>query len=72
MNHVSPVDSEVLQVNKRNSAVTLKFDDKEFHWELGKSLLQMLEAEGIVKRVFPLHGMLSYIHQQIFCFYGVF
>lgn len=42
-------------VNKRNSAVCLKFDGKEFHWELGESLLKRLEAEGIVKQVFPLH-----------------
>lgn len=42
-------------VNKKNSDVTLKFDGKEIQWEAGKSLLQRLELEGIVKQVFPLH-----------------
>lgn len=71
MSHAPPVDYEVFQVNDRNQAVTLKFDDKEFHWELGESLLRRLEAEGVVKQVFPLHGMLSYIDHQIICYYGV-
>ncbi|MBA0748936.1 hypothetical protein Gogos_002910 [Gossypium gossypioides] len=42
-------------VNKKNSDVTLKFDGKKIQWEAGKSLLQRLELEGIVKQVFPLH-----------------
>lgn len=58
-------------MNKRNSAVSLKFDGKEFHWELGESLLKRLEAEGIVKQVFPLHGMLIYIDHQITRYLGV-
>lgn len=58
-------------MNKKNSAVTLKFDGKEFWWELGESLLKRLEAEGIVKQVFPLHGTLTYINSQITCYFGV-
>lgn len=50
---------ETLQVNKKNSDLTLKFDGKEIQWEAGESLLQRLELEGIVKQVFPLHGILS-------------
>eukprot|EP00267_Zea_mays_P045927 XP_020398261.1 anoctamin-like protein Os01g0706700 isoform X2 [Zea mays] len=42
-------------VNKTNSEVVLKFDDKEFHWKQSESLLTRLEAEGVVKLVFPLH-----------------
>uniref|UniRef100_A0A0E0JN10 Anoctamin transmembrane domain-containing protein n=1 Tax=Oryza punctata TaxID=4537 RepID=A0A0E0JN10_ORYPU len=42
-------------VNKTNSDVILKFDDKEFHWTQNESLLTRLEDEGIVKLVFPLH-----------------
>ncbi|XVE51980.1 hypothetical protein DITRI_Ditri02bG0083100 [Diplodiscus trichospermus] len=42
-------------VNKKNSGLTLKFDDKEIQWEAGESLLLRLEIEGIVKQVFPLH-----------------
>ncbi|KAJ4717952.1 Anoctamin [Melia azedarach] len=42
-------------VNKSNCNVVLKYDGKEFCWEVGQSLLQMLESEGIVKLVFPLH-----------------
>ncbi|KAK9281847.1 hypothetical protein L1049_004753 [Liquidambar formosana] len=41
--------------NKSKSAVTLNFDGKEFHWEVGESLLRRLEKQGIVKEVFPLH-----------------
>lgn len=42
-------------VNKTNSEIVLKFDDKEFHWKQSESLLTRLEAEGVVKLVFPLH-----------------
>nr|CAB3474031.1 unnamed protein product [Digitaria exilis] len=42
-------------VNKTNSEITLKFDDKEFHWKENESLLTRLESEGVVKQVFPLH-----------------
>ncbi|PWZ32488.1 Anoctamin-like protein [Zea mays] len=42
-------------VNKTNSEIALKFDGKEFHWKQSESLLTMLEAEGVVKRIFPLH-----------------
>ncbi|KAF7134902.1 hypothetical protein RHSIM_Rhsim08G0230700 [Rhododendron simsii] len=42
-------------VNKSDSTLTLKFDCKEFQWESGESLLQMLELRGFVKQVFPLH-----------------
>ncbi|MBA0840437.1 hypothetical protein Goarm_003019, partial [Gossypium armourianum] len=49
------LSDEFIKVNKKNSDVTLKFDGKEIQWEAGKSLLQRLELEGIVKQVFPLH-----------------
>ncbi|XP_044494970.1 anoctamin-like protein At1g73020 isoform X2 [Mangifera indica] len=42
-------------VNKSDSGIVLNFDGKEFHWEVGQSLLKRLESEGIVKQVFPLH-----------------
>ncbi|WVZ69111.1 hypothetical protein U9M48_017949 [Paspalum notatum var. saurae] len=42
-------------VNRTESEITLKFDDKEFHWKQNESLLTRLEAEGVVKLVFPLH-----------------
>ncbi|KAM1412437.1 hypothetical protein EV2_025628 [Malus domestica] len=42
-------------INKSRSTVTLRFDDKEFRWEVGEYLLQQLESERIVKEVFPLH-----------------
>lgn len=40
------------------SIIKLKSDDKEIHWEMGESLVRKLEAEGIIKEIFPLHGML--------------
>lgn len=58
---------KILQVNKKNSCITLKFDGKEIQWEVGESLLRRLELEGIVRQVFPLHGMLGYIYKQITC-----
>ncbi|KAK4774261.1 hypothetical protein SAY86_009196 [Trapa natans] len=42
-------------VNKSNSTLILKYHDKEIHWEAGEPLLQRLEADCIVKLVFPLH-----------------
>uniref|UniRef100_A0A6V7QTG4 Anoctamin transmembrane domain-containing protein n=1 Tax=Ananas comosus var. bracteatus TaxID=296719 RepID=A0A6V7QTG4_ANACO len=42
-------------VNRTNSELTLKFDDKEFLYERNESLLGKMEAVGIVKQVFPLH-----------------
>ncbi|XBI65106.1 anoctamin-like protein Os01g0706700 isoform X2 [Triticum urartu] len=42
-------------VNKTNSEISLKFDDKEFYWKQNESLLRRLEDEGVVKLVFPLH-----------------
>lgn len=50
-----------MQVNNTNSEITLQFDDKEFHWKQNESLLTRLEAEGVVKLVFPLHGTLILI-----------
>jgi hypothetical protein len=50
-----------MQVNKTNSEIALKFDGKEFHWKQSESLLTRLEAEGVVKRIFPLHGTLILI-----------
>ncbi|PON96104.1 Anoctamin [Trema orientale] len=41
--------------NKSRSAIILKHEGKELRWEVGECLLQKLEAEGIVKDVFPLH-----------------
>ncbi|XP_011013032.1 PREDICTED: anoctamin-like protein At1g73020 [Populus euphratica] len=40
-------------VNKGKLDLTLALDGKVLVWE---PLLKMLESEGIVKRVFPLHG----------------
>ncbi|XP_077254236.1 anoctamin-like protein isoform X2 [Tasmannia lanceolata] len=42
-------------VNRTESSVTVRFDNKEFQWEMGESLLKQMESEGIVKQVFPLH-----------------
>uniref|UniRef100_A0A5B6YIK2 Anoctamin transmembrane domain-containing protein n=1 Tax=Davidia involucrata TaxID=16924 RepID=A0A5B6YIK2_DAVIN len=42
-------------VNKSRSVINLNSDGKEFHWELGESLLRKLKSVGIVKQVFPLH-----------------
>ncbi|KAF3328321.1 anoctamin-like protein [Carex littledalei] len=42
-------------VNKTDSNIALKYDDKEVNYEKNKSLLKMLEIEGVVKQVFPLH-----------------
>lgn len=42
-------------INKSGSKITLTFDGKDIKWEVGESLLRRLEAEGIVKQVFPLH-----------------
>ncbi|XP_043704829.1 anoctamin-like protein Os01g0706700 isoform X2 [Telopea speciosissima] len=42
-------------VNRKESVVTLNFDGKEFGWKPGESLLTMLQSEGVVKQVFPLH-----------------
>ncbi|GJN17923.1 hypothetical protein PR202_gb05031 [Eleusine coracana subsp. coracana] len=41
--------------NKTESQITLKFDEKEFQWNPSEPLLTRLEAEGVVKLVFPLH-----------------
>lgn len=46
-------------MNKRKSAVTLRFDGKEFNWEVGEYLLKKLESQMIVKEVFALHGMFT-------------
>lgn len=42
-------------VNRDKSTLRLSHDEKEICWEVGESLLGKLEAEGIVKEVFPLH-----------------
>lgn len=50
------------QVNTGESAVVLRSDTKEEHWKPGESLVRKLEAMGIVKEVFPLHGtIISYV-----------
>lgn len=51
--------SPKLQVNTSTSTVILKSDGNEVHWEPGKPLLPTLESMGIVKEVFPVHGMFS-------------
>ena len=47
-------------MNKSKSAVTLKFDGKEFRWEVGEYLVPKLESVCFIKQVFPLHGTLIY------------
>ncbi|KAH0690917.1 hypothetical protein KY289_018275 [Solanum tuberosum] len=42
-------------VNTSTSAVILKSDGNEVHWEPGKPLLRTLESMGIEKEVFPVH-----------------
>ncbi|XP_042477670.1 anoctamin-like protein Os01g0706700 [Macadamia integrifolia] len=42
-------------VNRKEAVVTLNFSGKEFGWKPGESLLTMLQSEGVVKQVFPLH-----------------
>ncbi|RZC51700.1 hypothetical protein C5167_020131 [Papaver somniferum] len=42
-------------VNKTDSVIALRFDNQEFCWKPGESLLKRLETEGVVKHVFPLH-----------------
>lgn len=49
-------------VNKTNSEISLKFDDKEFDWKRNESLLHRLENEGVVKLVFPLHDEVKRKH----------
>ncbi|PNT72679.1 hypothetical protein BRADI_2g47780v3 [Brachypodium distachyon] len=51
-----------MQVNKTNSEISLKFDDKEFDWKRNESLLHRLENEGVVKLVFPLHDEVKRKH----------
>lgn len=46
-------------MNNSQSVVRLKFEGKEFHWEVGESLVRKLEEEHFVKQVFPLHGILA-------------
>ncbi|KAL4194479.1 hypothetical protein AMTRI_Chr05g59500 [Amborella trichopoda] len=41
--------------NKTGATVKLMTNTKEFEWRTGESLLKRMEAEGIVKQVFPLH-----------------
>ncbi|KAI3671621.1 hypothetical protein L1987_87361 [Smallanthus sonchifolius] len=44
-------------VNKTDSAVVLKSNGRDVKWEPGESLVWKLEKEGIVKEVFPIHGI---------------
>lgn len=46
------------QVNNTDSDLTLRFGGKELQYRRNESLLKMMEAEGIVKQVFPTHGRL--------------
>lgn len=52
-----------MQVNTEKSVLVLKSDCTEEHWKPGESLFRKLEALGIVKEVFPLHGT---IHSYMF------
>lgn len=60
-NQLTVSDNWFMQVNKTDSPITLKFDEKEFYWNPNEPLLTRLEAEGVVKLVFPLHGTLTQI-----------
>ncbi|XP_074312415.1 anoctamin-like protein At1g73020 [Silene latifolia] len=42
-------------VNKSKAAVSLQYDRKNFSWEPWEPLLQRLEKESILKKVYPLH-----------------
>ncbi|XP_042379759.1 anoctamin-like protein Os01g0706700 [Zingiber officinale] len=42
-------------VNNTDSDLTLRFGGKELQYRRNESLLKMMEAEGIVKQVFPTH-----------------
>ncbi|XP_074584519.1 LOW QUALITY PROTEIN: anoctamin-like protein Os01g0706700 [Curcuma longa] len=42
-------------VNNTDSDLTLRFGGKELQYRRNESLLKMMEAEGIVKQVFPIH-----------------
>ncbi|XP_026447408.1 anoctamin-like protein Os01g0706700 isoform X2 [Papaver somniferum] len=42
-------------VNETDYVIALRFDNQEFCWKPGESLLKRLENEGVVKHVFPLH-----------------
>lgn len=46
-----------MQVNRSKLDVTLRFGDKKILWKVEEPLLHRLELEGVVKQVFPLHGM---------------
>ena len=46
-----------MQINRTDSPITLSVGGREYHWEPDQSLLEMMESEGIVKQVFPLHGI---------------
>lgn len=48
--------------------MVLKADSKEENWKPGESLLHKLEAMGVVKEVFPLHGTKLLL---VLCFKGV-
>ena len=50
-----------LHVNKSKLDLILTLDGKVLPWEVGESLMKMLEFEDIVKQVFPQHGMPNFI-----------
>lgn len=50
-----------IQVNCYGHDVTLKVDGRELCWAAGESLVTRLESEGVIKQMFPLHGMLFHI-----------
>lgn len=49
-----------LQVNDTQADLTLWFDGEEVQFRRDESLLNMMEKEGIVKQVFPMHGTIFY------------
>lgn len=52
-------------VNKGKLDLTLALDGEVSVWEVGEPLLKVLESEGIVKQVFPLHGECMQLSQCV-------
>ncbi|KAK9101156.1 hypothetical protein Scep_024586 [Stephania cephalantha] len=52
-------------VNQTGSVVNLDFDGRRIRWDIGRSLVEVLESEVLVKEVFPLHAALGLTLQLI-------
>lgn len=50
-------DETNVQVNRTETVITLTVGSRQYGWKPNESLLEMMESEGIVKQVFPLHGI---------------